>query len=263
MERLDDQWMIPMVVILMCVVLGAVALAAQIRADRQQQQLLLRQREFTTRVTHELKTPLAGIRVMAENLESGVYANPAQQREVARSIVHEADRLASRVEEILAVGKARKLPEPEPFDPEEVVLEAIDLWGPRLEHGGVTLHADLHPTDPIVGDAAAARDAVGCLLDNALKYRREGGEPQVWLTLQQDGTEVVIEVSDNGIGVPPSMREAIFERFVRVEGPNRGMAGGHGLGLAQVREAAEAHRGSVECLESTEGGARFVLRLRS
>jgi signal transduction histidine kinase len=126
----------------------------------------------------------------------------------------------------------------------------------------VRLHADLHPTNSLVGDAAAVRDAVGCLLDNALKYRREGGESEVWLTLQQDGSEVVIDVIDNGLGVPPNMREAVFDRFVRIEGPNRGKSGGHGLGLAQVRDAAEAHGGSVACLEGKDGGARFVLRLK-
>jgi signal transduction histidine kinase len=264
MAALDDQWVIPMIVVVFCVVLGVVALVAQLRADRQQLLLLVRQREFTTRVTHELKTPLAGIKVMAENLESGAYRSEREQRQAALRIVQEADRLAERVEEILAVARERKVPNPEPFDPEEAVLEAIDTWGPRLELGGVVLEADLDATEPIVGDMAAYRDAVGCLLDNALKYRDEGKEPShVWLALRQDGKNVVLEVADDGIGVPADMREAIFEQFVRVEGNNRGKSGGHGLGLAQVKETAERHGGRVRCEDGTDGGAKFVLEIPS
>lgn len=260
--RLDQQWVIPIVISGFAVVLGLIGWATLVRAERQLLALLVRQREFTTRVTHELKTPLAGIKVMAENLESGAFQGDRDREEMARSILLEADRLAQRVDEILAVARERKLPTPEPFDPEEPVLEAIDSWGPRLEQAGVTLHADLHPTDRVVGDGAAFRDAIGCLLDNALKYRREDRpNAQVWLTMMQEEGEIVVDVCDNGIGVPKPMRKQIFERFVRVEGPNRGKAGGHGLGLAQVKETVEAMSGRVECNDGIDGGARFVLRV--
>jgi signal transduction histidine kinase len=76
------------------------------------------------------------------------------------------------------------------------------------------------------------------------------------------GDWVAFEVTDNGIGVPPAMRRRIFERFTRVEGPGRGKAGGHGLGLAFVQESALAHGGLVECLDGLEGGSRFRLKLK-
>lgn len=244
------------------VAIGLGGLVAQARADRRQQELLLRQREFTTRVTHELKTPLAGMRLMAENIELGAFRDANHRDEMARRIQDEADRLRARVDEILSVSREDSLPHPVPFDPEEAVLEAIDAWAPRYEAAGVALHADLHATEEVNGDAAAVRDAVGCLLDNALKYRREDrADASVWLTLTPAGRCVEITVTDNGLGVPPKMRKAVFERFVRVEGPNRGMAGGHGLGLAQVARVARQHRGSVLCTEGVDGGARFVLRL--
>jgi signal transduction histidine kinase len=262
MKYLDDQWIVPLVIVGFCVSLGILALVAQLRADRRLQQLLLRQREFTARVTHELKTPLAGIRVMAENLEAGAFESAEDQRSMARSIVRESDRLTTRVDEILAVARERRIPDPEPFDPEEAALEAIDLWGPRLEQSGVRLEADLHATDAVLGDSAAIRDALGCLLDNALKYRQENAAPpRVWLHLLQEENFVIFEVIDNGIGVPHDLRTAIFERFVRVEGPNRGRAGGHGLGLAQVAEIARSHSGSVECTDGVGGGSRFRMKL--
>ncbi len=257
-----NQWITPLLVTLVFMFVGIAGLVAQIRALNRQNELMLRQREFTTRVTHELKTPLAGIKVMAESLQLGAYRDTDHLRSMAGRITDEADRLTARVDEILSVGRERTIPDPRPFDPEEPLLEAIDSWGPRLETAGVTLEADLHPTDTVLGDADALRDAVGCLLDNALKYRDEARpDPRVWLTLRQEGGHVEVEVLDNGIGVPEKLRRTIFDRFTRVEGPNRGRAGGHGLGLAQVAEIVRMHKGAVSCTDGVDGGARFTLRL--
>jgi signal transduction histidine kinase len=260
-DRLSDQWVTPLAIIAMFFVLGMAALVGQARAARQQAILLQRQRDFTTRVTHELKTPLAGIRLMAENIELGAYRGEPQLRDMAQRIMEEADRLSERVNEVLSVSRDRSIPDPEPFDPEEAVLEAVDQWGPRMEAAGVRLVADLHPTAEVMGDGAAVRDAVSCLLDNALKYRSEERASEVLLELQQHGSWVELSVADNGLGVPAEMRASIFERFVRVEGPNRGKAGGHGLGLAQVLSIAEKHRGTALCAEGIDGGAKFTLRL--
>ena len=263
LERMEDQWITPLVVIVICLILGFSALTVQVRASWKQRELLARQREFTTRVTHELKTPLAGIRIMAENLELGAFRDRAQLQHMAGLILDETDRLTARVDEVLNAAREHSIPHPEPFDPEEAVLEAIDTWGPRLENAGVRLSADLHPTPEAIGDMRAIRDAIGCLLDNALKYQRENyDDSQVWLELSSiDDKRVQIAVTDNGIGVPTKMRKAIFDRFVRVEGPNRGKGGGHGLGLAQVAATMRAHQGSISCESGVDGGTRFILQL--
>lgn len=248
--------------VLVAATLGLLATTSQVRNARHQRELLQRQRDFATRVTHELKTPLAGIRLMAENIELGAYPEPAALAAAARRVMDEADRLTSRVDEILSVTRERKLPHPEPLDPEEPVMEAVEHWAPRFEQAGVAFEVDLDVAPQVLGDAPSLRDAVSCLLDNALKYRREDrNDCQVSLSLRAEGSEAVIEVVDNGLGVPPKLREAIFERFVRVEGDHRGKAGGHGLGLAQVREIATAHKGSVRCTDGLDGGVRFTLRL--
>jgi len=260
--KVDDQWIVSLVVLLVCTMLGFGALYVWVRASWQQMELMSRQRAFTTRVTHELKTPLAGIRLMAENLEAGAFRDTGQRAEMARRIMEEADKLTQRVDEVLSVARERTIPDPTPFDPEEVMYEVIDHWGPRYEDADVRLVAELDPTDMVKGDPVALRDAVSCLVDNALKYRREDHpSPAVWLRLREEGRRVVVEVSDNGMGVPKPMRRSIFERFVRVEGPNRGKAGGHGLGLSQVAEIVRAHKGTIVCTEAEEGGARFVMSL--
>lgn len=257
-----EQWYVPLFVIAFCVGIGLAALVAVDRATRQEYELLHRQRAFSTRVTHELKTPLAGIRVMAENLELGAFRDEGQRAEMAHRIVVEADQLTKRLDEVLAVARQRTIPKPEPFDPEEMLLLAIDEWGPRLRDAGVDMHAELGPTDAVLGDGAAFKDAIACLVDNALKYRNEARtDAKVWLELAQVGKNVVVSVRDNGLGVPKNMRKRIFERFVRVEGPHRGKAGGHGLGLHQVKEIITAHGGTVVCQEGVDGGAAFVVRV--
>ncbi|HMV67536.1 MAG TPA: HAMP domain-containing sensor histidine kinase, partial [Myxococcota bacterium] len=258
---LDTWWSWRNLVTLLSIVLGFGALAMLTNADRQRRELARRQREFTTRVTHELKTPLAGIKVMAENLAAGAFRDEDQREHMAQRIVSEADRLTARVNEILNLGREQVQVAHEPFDVEEIVLDAIDEWGPRYEEAGVQLLADVDPIDPVTGDARAIRDAIACLLDNALKYRREDVESQVWLDVRGEDDAVEILVTDNGIGVPAAERQRIFERFVRVEGPNRGKAGGHGLGLAQVAAIVQAHRGTVTCEDGVDGGARFRVRL--
>lgn len=263
-DRNDEQWILPLIVTSVLVLIAFFALSAQITAQRRLRELLDRQREFTTRVTHELKTPIAGIKVMAETLELGAFKGDAGRRVAAQRIIDEADRLTARIDEVLSSTRERRIPDPVVFDLEETLYELIDVWGPRMEQHGVQLEADLDLAPEVKGDPQAARDAIGCLLDNALKYRDpDKPERLVRLSLSTDEAEryAVVEVVDNGLGVPPKLRTEIFQQFVRVEGPNRGLSGGHGLGLAQVARTAEAHGGDVVCSEGVDGGARFTLRL--
>ena len=242
-------------------IIGVAALAARVTADRREQELLDRQREFATRVTHELKTPLAGIRVMAENLELGAV-DPRMVEAFAGRIISESDKLTERIEEILAVARSRSPARPVPYDLGVLVEDVLKEWEPRFQDGGVALRRRIDPVDLAVGDVPLLRDCVVCLLDNAFKYRRpDHPRPMVEVLLRQEGRTAVLEVIDNGIGVPPNKRRAIFQPFARVEGPGRGKAGGHGLGLAFVADAVARHEGRVECTEGLGGGARFVVRL--
>ncbi|HJN74320.1 MAG TPA: HAMP domain-containing sensor histidine kinase [Myxococcota bacterium] len=243
-------------------IIGVAALAARVTADRREQELLDRQREFATRVTHELKTPLAGIRVMAENLELGAASDPAMVEAFAGRIIAESDKLTARIEEVLAVARSRAPARPVPYDLGALVEDVLREWEPRFADGGVSLHRRLDPVDLAVGDVPLLRDCVVCLLDNAFKYRRhDHPRPLVEVMLRQEGTTAVLEVVDNGIGVPPNKRRAIFQPFARVEGPGRGKAGGHGLGLAFVSDAVSRHDGRVKCTDGIDGGARFVVHL--
>ena len=242
--------------------LGVVGIAVQAAANRRERELFARQQDFIARVTHELKTPLAGIRVMAETLQMGASADPDTTRRFLGRIIHETDNLGQRIDEVLTAARQPEVSERTPVRPDELAKEVVELWRPRFAQTRATLEADLRPCAAIPADPPLLRDALGNLLDNALKYRKPGDRGRCLVRTAEAGRWVIIEVVDNGIGVPPAMRRRIFERFSRVEGPGRGKAGGHGLGLAFVAEAVAAHRGIVECTEGFDGGARFRIKLR-
>ena len=248
--------------ILIAALLGVLALWVRHKADSQERELRLRQQEFATRVTHELKTPLAGIRLMAENLEMGAVKNPHTAQEFAERIVSESERLTQRVDEILQSAKRPTVGQLQAIELQDLLLDLVEEWEPRFDNAGLILHSELDRCDSLYGDPESIRDAISNLLDNALKYHSpEQEDPQATIRLSQEGKHARIEVEDNGLGVPPEKRKAIFERFSRVEGPGRGKAGGHGLGLSFAKEAILLHKGTITCKDGLSGGACFSVRI--
>ncbi len=244
------------------ILLGMVALYGVIRSDLQLLKLLERQREFVARVTHELKTPLAGIRLMAETLEMGAYRDEAQREKFAQQIVKETERLALRVDEVIKSSTRPLVESSVSVDITAMVRDVGERWKTLFEQRGGALTVEASDARTMTGLPGLLRDALTNLLDNALKYRREDRPARATIRLRGDRRWITIEVEDNGMGVPPALRKSIFEKFRRVEGPGRGKSGGHGLGLAFVADAAREHRGSIECIGNASGGATFILRIR-
>jgi two-component system phosphate regulon sensor histidine kinase PhoR len=224
--------------------------------------VLQRQRDFVARVSHELKTPLAGIRVMAETIEIGAVRDEAQRAQFARRIVTEAEKLTDRVNEVLRAAARPDDDVPVPVDIDALVTDLAAAWQPRFEQVGATLAVETVHVGRVVAMPVLLRDALTNLLDNAIKYRKAERGGRAWLRVSVDRRWLCFEVADDGMGVPAAHRKSIFDRFRRVEGSGRGKAGGHGLGLAFVAETARLHGGKAECLDGVEGGARFVLRIR-
>lgn len=262
-RRHEALWLLSQLVfIALMLAFGIAAIVARMLADRRQEELYARQADFIARVTHELKTPLAGIRLMAETLEMGA-AEDAEQREIfVGRILREADRLGDRIDEVLRVARKPSAPSREPLDPVELLESLAEQWRPRLEEVGGELSLHTSPLPELEADTALLTDALNNLLSNALKYRREDRPLRCEIHLRKEGHFAVFEVVDNGLGVPPALRRTIFERFARVERPGRGKAGGHGLGLSFVAETAQAHEGSAECRDGIDGGSRFILKIR-
>ena len=261
-EDRSESWLFPLVLVVFVASLGVVAFVIQLQGMRRQYELLERQREFTARVTHELKTPIAGIRIMAESLMLGTYSDKREIEDWSERIIHEADRLKRRVDAILRRAHETAAPAPKALDLAAEVNRVLAVWRERYEAENCVLDAEIATVQTCRGEPGAIRDLVGALLDNALKYRKpEEPKPWVRVSLSEGTGEAVLTVSDNGMGVPSHMRKGIFEAFVRVEGDHRGRAGGHGLGLSQVLETVNRHGGQIRCGEDASGGACFIVRL--
>lgn len=224
-------------------------------------ELARRQSEFMAAVSHEMRTPLAAMQLLAENLESGVADRSGQRAEHTRMIREESARLGDLVGNVLAFTREGR-PEPhEAFDVGAMVTDAASLIVPMAERRGIRFEMKVAEfPDPPSGDAAALRRAVLNLLDNALKHTPEGGHISCRVHPLEEPCWCV-EVSDNGPGIPVKERERIFEAFYRIGDELRRTTPGTGLGLALVKRTVEAHGGSISVADAPGGGALFTLTL--
>lgn len=209
------------------------------------------QRRFASTTSHELRTPIAGLRAQLEEAVS--YPDDIDPRETIRDALASTDRLAAIVDDLLALARLQvgEPAPPEPVDLGELVRAEIAALPRRVP---VSVEA---PEGVVVrGSRVQLARVLNNLLANAQRHAGSGVE--VTLTAQ-DG-EAVLAVTDDGPGVDPSHRERIFERFVRLEDGRLRDPGGSGLGLAISREIACAHNGSLR-VEDSPKGARFVFRL--
>ena len=213
---------------------------------------LARQRQFVADASHELRTPLTSILANLELLEADLEG---EDREIAGSALRSSQRMRRLVADLLLLARAdagRQAPR-EPVDLAAIVREAAGEAAPLAERHELEVDA----SDPVTVDGSADdlhRLALN-LIQNALVHTPAGTRVCVRLR-SEDGA--LLDVEDDGPGVPAELRHRLFERFVRGQGDT---GGGSGLGLAIVRAVAETHGGSVELTERESGGARFVVKL--
>ncbi len=219
--------------------------------------------DFVANVSHELRTPLAAIRINAETVLAGRYRNPERRDEFLRAIVRESERLSRLVDNIMAFAQldsGRLVYDFQPCQLAAVVRGALEPIEPQLRYRGFRLDlAIAEDLPPLRADRSALGIAVANLLANAAKYSTERLEIAVRVATYGDGQ--VVEVADRGIGVPPSERARIFEKFYRASNAGAAQVAGAGVGLALTRSIAEAHGGRVELVARPSGGSRFRLVL--
>jgi two-component system, OmpR family, sensor histidine kinase SenX3 len=240
-------------------VLGAVAIIEDITERRRLEAI---RRDFVANISHELKTPVGALSLVAETLEE--EDDPIVIARLSRRMRAEAERLSRIIEDLLDLSRieSEESPSRDPVPVHLIVAHAVERLRPVAEHRGIRLDLDEPPHHLVVlGDRRQLISAVYNLLDNAIKYSEDHSSVQ--LTVRQDGRSVAIAVADQGIGIPARDLERIFERFYRVDRARSRETGGTGLGLAIVRHVAGNHGGDVR-VESREGeGSTFVLRLPS
>lgn len=218
--------------------------------------------DFVANVSHELKTPVGAISVLAETIE-GETEDELVLRLVRRMII-ESERMSRTINELLELSRIEMGGEmlSAPVDLNDVVSEAIDRAQPLATRLGVAIEFEKSANDSTIsGDHFQLVSAVSNLVDNAVKYSDEGGRISVSVTAS-DGV-VEVQVTDQGIGIPMSSLERIFERFYRVDRARSRGTGGTGLGLSIVRHVVTNHGGEVN-VRSREGeGSTFNLRFPS
>ena len=224
-------------------------------------ELARRQSEFMAAVSHEMRTPLAAMGLLAENLESGAAERAGQRDEHVRMIREESARLGGLIDNVLAFTRDKPMETKDAFDVHAMVEDAASLIKPLAERKRIAFEVDVAECpDALHGDAAALRRAWLNLLDNAIKHTPAGGSVKC-VVHPIDGDRWSIEVTDSGPGIPSNERTRIFEAFYRIGDELRRTTPGTGLGLALVKRTANAHGGDITVTDAPGGGARFILTL--
>jgi signal transduction histidine kinase len=228
---------------------------------RRQQELARLRTDFVSSVSHELRTPLAQIRLFAELLSMGKLRSDEERRRSARIIDQEARRLTYLVENVLNFARSERRANRLRLEDTQVAREirdVLDTFAPLTRAKDVTLHAEL--TDGLVAsvDRAALHQILLNLLDNAVKY----GPPGQTITVRARAAadRLLIEVIDEGAGIPAEERERIWEPYHRLERDAKSVAGS-GIGLAVARELVELHGGRAWVEDARPRGARFIVAL--
>jgi two-component system phosphate regulon sensor histidine kinase PhoR len=249
-------------------VVALAGLAIVVVASVKERRLAALKSDFVANVSHELKTPLSLIRMFGELLLGGRVPTDDKRRQYLQIIVSESERLTALIENVLDFAKVERGKAAYEFargDVGEVVARAIDLYRYRAEREGIDVElatADRLPLARI--DARALELAIMNLLDNALKYAKDGGRVDVSVAPDEAGDRVEVRVSDRGPGIDPDEQEHIFERFVRGRRASEQRVRGSGIGLALVKHIAESHGGRVWIRSPITGdgrGSAFVLSL--
>jgi len=236
---------------------GAVAVIDDVSGRRRLDDV---RRDFVANVSHELKTPVGALSLLAETLDG--EDDPEIVARLSSRVAAEAERLGRIIDDLLDLSRieSNESPRSEAVDLDRLVSEVVEPLRRHARGRDIEITLNCQPSGlSIPGDRRDLVSAVSNLVDNAIKYSEPGGH--VTVTLRCADGWVDVAVTDEGIGIPARDRERIFERFYRVDRARSRSTGGTGLGLAIVRHVAVNHGGSVS-VQSVEGeGSTFTLRL--
>ncbi len=237
-------------------VIGAAAFVSDVSESRRLESV---RRDFVANVSHELKTPIGALGLLAETVLDGDVDDVTRQ--LAARMVREADRLGHTIDDLLdlTIIEAQETPVRESVALSALLAEASERMEESAEARDIPIRiSNSAQGAAVVGDRRQLLSAVVNLVDNAVKYSEPGQPVELGTVTRRDGSVGVV-VRDHGIGIPVGDRQRIFERFYRVDEARSRQTGGTGLGLAIVRHIAQVHGGDVE-VESTEGeGSVFTL----
>jgi two-component system sensor histidine kinase SenX3 len=218
-------------------------------------------RDFVANVSHELKTPVGAMALLAEAVLDAAD-DPHEVRRFGTKILNEANRLGTLVTELIALSRlqgAEALPELATVEVDQVVTEALQRCRLAAESANIRITAD-HPSGLLLhGDATLLVTALSNLLDNAISYSPPGSPVSISRRLHAGYVEIA--VTDRGLGIDPEHQQRVFERFFRIDQARSRSTGGTGLGLAIVKHVAANHGGEVHLWSKPGTGSTFTLRI--
>lgn len=256
----DQLWLLALLIACTVVLIGVAAGSA-----RRETQLARARSDFIAGVSHDLRMPLAQVLLAGETLALGRAESGAQRQSLAESIVREARRLTGLVDNVLLFSRSGAValqPVLRPVEADALLAETAESVGLSVADAGQALVVVPAPGIAVVGDRALLRQALVNLVDNALKYGARG--QTIRLAAVPAGAErVELRVEDQGPGIPPPARDRVFEPYARLPADQLSERTGSGLGLAVVRQIAQACQGTVRLAEAAGGGTCAVLSLRA
>ena len=247
-QKVERQRLLEIGMVLFAALVAITGVAIVVIAAVKERRLAALESDFVANVSHELKTPLALVRMFGEMLLEGRVPSEDKRKQYLQIIVSESERLTALIENVLDFAKVERGKAAYEFAPgqvEEVVARAVEVFRYRAEREGMDVGLRIEEGLPPASiDDRAIELAVINLLDNAFKYAKEGGRIDVDVT--RAARSVRVRVSDRGPGIDPEDRARIFERFVRGRASAETRVRGSGIGLSLVKHIAESHGGSIQ-----------------
>ena len=264
-QKVEKQRYIELAMVTLAGAVALAGLAIVLAGSMKERRLAALKSDFVANVSHELKTPLALIRMFGEMLLMDRVPTPDKRRQYLQIIMSESERLTALIENVLDFAKVERGKAAYSFAPGDVaeaVGRAVEIFSHRAEREAMSVTLAIAKDLPraMVDDRALELATIN-LIDNAFKYAKEGGVVEVEVT--PAGRAVRVRVRDFGPGIDEDDQPRIFERFVRGKIASQGQVRGSGIGLALVKHIAESHGGRVFVVSPVEGGkgCAFVLEI--
>ncbi|MGF7119895.1 MULTISPECIES: sensor histidine kinase [unclassified Rhodococcus (in: high G+C Gram-positive bacteria)] len=229
--------------------------------DSEQVRMEATRRDFVANVSHELKTPVGAMGLLAEALLESAD-DPDSVRYFGQRVLSESARLGNMVTELIALSRlqgAEKLPDLDVVDVDDVIAEALRRSTVAAEAAEITVHTDAPSGLEVMGDRTLLVTALSNLVENAIAYSPKGTAVSVSRSVR--GDNVAVSVTDRGIGIAKEDQERVFERFFRVDKARSRATGGTGLGLAIVKHVAANHNGAIDLWSRPGTGSTFTLQI--